>query len=244
MPSNPKAPIVPSDTVEINNTMIRCQKARCLVDAIDVVSMVTNTASSAERLVWSKFKLTNPGVYRFKWDLPCSGLGRIVVRADQLSQELRQMHRGKSTTCIKVAEELDVHFPGANLVSQSQMDLSIPVEEIDTSNGTIVPSVQTIVPSTQMIQSSVCKEIAQLACSHFSDGDMQDYGKEMLERQKSVLDHQAEHTKGMLNDQRQHAKDVLDDKRIADKIYHKMTRAREMGDVELERELKRRFIEA
>ena len=107
-------------------------------------------------------------------------------------------------------------------------------------NGTIVPSVQTIVPSKQMIQSSVCKEIAQLACSHFSDSDMQDYSKEMLKRQKSVLDHQAEHTKGVLDDQRQHAKDVL----VADKIYHKMTRAREMGDVELERELKRRFIEA
>ena len=118
MPPASKAPVVPSDTIEINNTVIRCQKAHCLVDALDVVSMVTNTASSAERLVWSRFKSTNPCVHRFKWDKPGPGLGRIVVRADLLSQMLRKLKkRDTSETCVKAAQQLDSVFPNAKTTS-------------------------------------------------------------------------------------------------------------------------------
>jgi hypothetical protein len=134
MPPASKAPVVPSDTIEINNTVIRCQKAHCLVDAIDVMSTVTNSASSAERLVWSRFKLTNPCVYRFRWDKPGHGLGRIVVRADQFSQELRQIKRGKCATCIKAAQQLDTVFPNAKTVlpfpsSDEQNDKQQEVDE-------------------------------------------------------------------------------------------------------------------
>ena len=232
MPQAPKAAIVPSDTIEIDNTVIRCQKSRSLIDANDIFNMITNTASSAERLVWSKFKLTDPGVYRVKWDTACGGLGRISVRADLMSQQLRQIKHGKCETALQIAEKLDAEFPNAGLTSRSQMEQTGPVEEVDTSNGTLMLSTQ-IVPSNQMIRSTVCKEIAQLACSHVSTDEMQNYGKAMLQSQKSVLKHQEDEAKGLISD-----------KRVTDKIYHKMIRAREIGDVELERELKRRFLDA
>ena len=128
---------MPSDTVELNNTVVRCQKARCLVDAIDVLSMVTTSASAAERLVWSKFKLTNPGVCRLKWDSPSSGLGRIVVRADLLSHELLKLKkRDMSETCIKLAQKLQVDFPNATTAfpypgGDEQNDKQ---EEVDTAS--------------------------------------------------------------------------------------------------------------
>lgn len=66
-----------------------------------------------------------------------------------------------------------------------------------------------------------------------SSDEMKDYSDEMkdcvLKAQKSVLNHQAEHKKGMLDDIR---------------LCHKIKHARELGDADLERDLKRRFVEA
>ena len=142
MPPAPKAAIVPSDTIEIDNTVIRCQKSRSLIDANDIFSMITNTTSSAERLVWSKFKLTDPGVYRVKWDKACGGLGRISVRVDLMSQQLRQIKHGKCDTALQIAEKLDAEFPNSNGVSEEQLiaqhgvDQSMPVRKKRCSPNT------------------------------------------------------------------------------------------------------------
>jgi hypothetical protein len=229
-----KIPVVLSDTIELSDgDNIRCQKARGIVDAIEVFAKVTKTAGSAERMTWARFKPADPGVHRIKWDVAQGGVGRIVVRADLLARELRSFKRGKCAISIAIAEDLDKQLPGADLVSDHIETPMIEIEDVDPSRGTLMPRAQSLMPSRNDVQSSVAGEIARLAGSFVPQEALQSFARKQMEAQHKVLEYQTEH-----------AKALLDDRRLTEKLAFRIKTAREFNDTELEKALKKQFLES
>lgn len=245
-----KTPTFTPDVCQIYGKDVRCVVALSIVDAKDVLSIFMGE-SALDKAAWKLFKQGIAGVRKIHWSSSTRGTGRLVVRADIIAEKLRAYRRGKCTTCLQLADELIEKFPNAGLVQDPVVQThTVQVEDIDNTNGKLVPVIKPLLPSNDTMQEKFAMAMLNM---------MPDVHKNALfQREQSRQQHehrlkemelrQREAEVGVLEDEREAKRVGLEDERNAkrarfevDKLHSKIQVAKTLGNETLIKEFEQQL---